>query len=41
MRYHRMLILLFAATLVTAAALAFTSAPRAQDAIVKLVSTAG
>jgi hypothetical protein len=29
MRHHRLLILLFAATLVTAAALAFTSAARA------------
>jgi hypothetical protein len=38
MRHHRMLILLFAATLVTATALAFTSAARAEDAIVKLVS---
>ena len=36
MRHHRMLILLFAATLVTATALAFTSAARAEDAIVKL-----
>jgi ABC-type glycerol-3-phosphate transport system substrate-binding protein len=38
MRHHRMLILLFAATLVTATALAFTSAARAEDTIVKLVS---
>jgi hypothetical protein len=34
MRYHRLLILLFAATLVTGAALAFTSAAQAQDTIV-------
>jgi hypothetical protein len=38
MRHHRILILLFAAVLVSATVLAFTSAARAEDAIVKLVS---
>jgi hypothetical protein len=35
MRLHQLLILLFAATLVAAAALAFTSAAQAQDTVVK------
>ena len=38
MRHHRILMLLFAATMLTGATLAFTSAARAEDAIVKLVS---
>jgi Ricin-type beta-trefoil lectin domain len=38
MRNYRILILLFAAALVTATALAFISAANAEDAIVKLVS---
>jgi hypothetical protein len=38
MQHHRILILLFAAALVSATILAFTSAARAEDAIVKLVN---
>lgn len=38
MRRHRMLILLFAGTLVTGAALAFASAAQADDIMVKLES---
>lgn len=37
MRKHRIVVLLFAATLVAGAVLAFTSAARAKDTIVKLV----
>jgi hypothetical protein len=38
MQHHRILILLFAAALVSATALAFTLAAHAEDAIVKLVN---
>jgi FtsH-binding integral membrane protein len=38
MQHHRILILLFAAALVSATVLAFTTAAHAEDAIVKLVS---
>jgi hypothetical protein len=38
MQHHRILIFLFAATLVSATAMAFTLAAHAEDAIVKLVS---
>jgi len=38
MQHHRILILLFAAALVSATVLAFTTAAHAEHAIVKLVS---